>query len=247
MGLDLRALGDRLAREGTSYAAFFSTLLEFYAGTHGKARWGEKAPFHAAELPTLAEWYPDGRVVHLVRDPRDVVSSLLRMPWGARSVLRNARVWRRLTAPAGAHGAKIQRMIIRYEDLVTDPPGTVRGVCDFLGISYEPQMLVPQPRPPAKRPWLQRAQEAITSSTVGTWRLALSNDQVRLIEWLCAPEMRSYGYATTQPPASRWLKLRGTGNAIQDAVWERVRRAPRLWFYWVRPRALATEERWLDR
>lgn len=247
MGLDLRALGHRLACEGTSYAAFFSTLLEFYADAHEKIRWGEKTPLHAAELPTLAEWYPDCRVVHIVRDPRDVVSSLQRMPWGARSVLRNARVWKRLSAPPNADRARIKRRIIRYEDLVTDPPGTVRSVCDYLGISYEPQMLVPEPRPPAKRPWLQRAQGAITTKSVGAWRLELSHEQVRLIEWLCAPEMRFYGYPTMQPPASRWLKLRGTWDAIQDAIGERVRRAPRMWYYWARPRALAAEERWLDR
>jgi len=247
MDLDLRALGDRLEREGTSYAAFFSTLLSFYAEAHGKTRCGEKTPLHAAELPTLAEWYPDCRVVHIVRDPRDVVSSLLRMPWGARSVLRNARVWKHLSAPPDADRAKTERMIIRYEDLVTDPPGTVRSVCDYLSIAYEPRMLAPDPRPPAKRPWLKRAQEAISTTSVGAWRLELSNEQVRLIEWLCAPEMQSYGYATSQLPASRWLKLRGTGDAIQDAIGERVRRAPRLWYYWARPRALAAEERWLDR
>jgi LPS sulfotransferase NodH len=246
-GLDLGALGDRLARDGTSYDAFFSTLLRFYAESHGKTRWGEKTPLHAAELPTLAAWYPDCRVVHIVRDPRDVVSSLQRMPWGARSVLRNARVWKRLTAPPNADRARIERMIVRYENLVTDPPGTVRSVCDFLGVSYEPQMLVPEPRPPARRPWLQRAQEAITTKSVGTWRVELSDEQVRLIEWMCAPEMRSYAYPAAQPPASRWLKVRGTANAIQDAAWERMRRAPRLWFYWARPRALASEERWIDR
>jgi hypothetical protein len=169
------------------------------------------------------------------------------MPWGARSVLRNARAWKRLTAPRNADRAEIERMIVQYESLVTDPPGTVRSVCDFLGISYEPQMLVPEPHPPARRPWMRAAQQAITTKSVGSWRVELSNEQVRLIEWLCAPQMRSHGYAATQPAASRWLKLRGTGNAIQDAVRERVRRAPRLWYYWARPRDLAAEERWLDR
>lgn len=247
MGLDLRALGDRLENEGTSYAAFFSTLLSFYAEAHGKDRWGEKTPLHAAELPTLAKWYPGCRIVHIVRDPRGVVGSLQRMPWGARSVLRNARVWKLLTAPPNADRAGTERLIIRYEDLVTDPQGTVRSVCDYLSISFEPQMLAPQPRRPAKRPWLQRSHEAITDSSVEAWRGELSDEQVQLIEWLCAPEMRIHGYAATRPPASRWLKVRGTGDAIQDAIVERVRRAPRLWYYWARPRALAAEERWLDR
>lgn len=247
MGLDLRALGDRLAIAGTSYAAFFSTLLRFYAETHEKTRWGEKTPLHAAELPTLAEWFPDGRVLHLVRDPRAVVGSLQRMPWGARSVLRNARLWKRMTAPAGADRAVIARMVVRYEELVADPPRTLREVCDFLAVSYDPRMLAPDSHAPARRPWMQRAQQAVTTARVESWRVELSDEQVRLIEWICAPEMRSLGYAAARPPASTWLKLQGAAHAIQDAVWQRVRRAPRLWYHWARPRALAAEERWLDR
>jgi LPS sulfotransferase NodH len=247
MGLDLGALAERLMREGTTYPDFFASILRFHAEAHGKSRWGEKTPLHADELPALGAWYPDGRVVHIVRDPRDVVSSLQRMPWGARSVLRNARVWKRLTAPAGAARAGIARMVVRYEDLVADPPATMRSVCAFLGVAYEEQMLVPSAGPPARRPWLQRAQEAITTVTVGAWRSALSNEQVRLIEWVCAPEMAHHGYEMSQPPATNGLKLRGTARAIQDAAWERVRRAPRVWLHWARPRALAAEERWLDR
>ena len=30
---------------------------------------------------------------------------------------------------------------MRYEDLIADPAGTVRGLCDFLGVEYEEGML----------------------------------------------------------------------------------------------------------
>src|SRR5216683_1842142 len=92
--MDLQVLGETLLREGTSYAAFFSSLLRFYAQTHGKRRCGEKTPQHALFTKTLCEWYPDARIIHLVRDPRDVVASLLRMPWASSSVLTNAYQWR---------------------------------------------------------------------------------------------------------------------------------------------------------
>jgi len=93
LGMDLQALSGRLSRDATSYRAFFRSVLEHYAESQGKKRWGEKTPQHVLFTETLCEWYPGAVILHVVRDPRDVVASLQRMPWAANSVVTNARVW----------------------------------------------------------------------------------------------------------------------------------------------------------
>ena len=83
--IDLSRLRDRLMAEGTSYPAFCATLLQCYAEAQGKTRAGEKTPAHARYVNTLLEWYPNARVIHLVRDARDVCASLSNMPWSRKA------------------------------------------------------------------------------------------------------------------------------------------------------------------
>jgi len=63
MQLDLEALQERLLREGTSYPAFFGSLLCFYADKQEKKRCGEKTPEHALFTETLCNWYPDASII----------------------------------------------------------------------------------------------------------------------------------------------------------------------------------------
>jgi hypothetical protein len=69
------------------------SVLEDYAESQGKKRWGEKTPNHSLFTETLCQRYPGAVILHLVRDPRDVVGSRRRMTWAANSVVANARIW----------------------------------------------------------------------------------------------------------------------------------------------------------
>lgn len=100
MNLDLQALEQKLLEEGVTYEALFASLLSFYARAHGKRRCGEKTPQHALFTEVLCRWYPDARIIHILRDPRDVVASLLRMPSAPNDVIGNARVWLRFNLAA---------------------------------------------------------------------------------------------------------------------------------------------------
>src|SRR6185436_14178577 len=87
-------LEERLLRDATSYQALLRCILEQYAESQGKVRYGEKTPHHAFIAKTLGEWFPGAAIIHLVRDPRDVVASLQRMPWAPNSIVDNAWMWR---------------------------------------------------------------------------------------------------------------------------------------------------------
>jgi hypothetical protein len=56
----------------------FEAFLRIYADRRGKAVMGEKTPAHLGYVETLLEWFPGGRVVHCMRDPRAVYVSELR-------------------------------------------------------------------------------------------------------------------------------------------------------------------------
>src|SRR5205823_3583886 len=76
-----------------TYGGLLSTVMDHIASGWGKARWSDKTPW---QLPAVVwELVPDAQVVHIVRDPRDVVASSVEAPWIGERPLELARAWRR--------------------------------------------------------------------------------------------------------------------------------------------------------
>lgn len=118
---------------------------------HPEARWlVEKTPDHALWMDTIAEVLPDARFIHMVRDSRAVVASLLRAsrePWGRGwapgSTRAAAERWRSHVAAAEAFGERTpdRFMRVRYEDLLAAPAPELARVFDFLGLGSDPERL----------------------------------------------------------------------------------------------------------
>jgi hypothetical protein len=148
-GLDA---GPRSLEHHRSFSAMVEDLFDRYAATQSKPRWGEKTPQYARELPAMRRVFPGAQVVHVIRDPRAVVASLLRRPWGPATVRGAAVMWRDTVTAARRDGPALPYHELRYEALVERPEETLRDLCAFLGEQFETGMLRPD-RPPADTPW----------------------------------------------------------------------------------------------
>ncbi len=155
--VDMKINRDRLTehfgRYPADYASLFRALLEEYAAEHapGKTRIGEKTPLHLLGVPTLLEWYPEAKIVCIVRDGRDVVLSLLNMSWNPEHRLRPLCMnWIRLLKIAEGYRTRFpeQFLLIRYEDLLDQPEQLLKQVDAFLGLPFEPEQLVAALNPP---------------------------------------------------------------------------------------------------
>jgi hypothetical protein len=110
----------------------------------GKVRWGDKTPGYIEFVPQLSRMFPGAKFIHLIRDGRDVAKSFQSRRWNGKWLHDNAHEWIEATRYAqqwrdSAYSA--QFFGVRYEDLVLNPERTVRGVCDFIGEQFEPEML----------------------------------------------------------------------------------------------------------
>jgi hypothetical protein len=106
----------------------------------------EKTPDHALYLPMIRWLFPKVKVIHIIRDGRDVVASLLAAaakPWGAgwapSEVAEAARLWVEwvLAAHQDALTYPDLHLEVRYESLRATGPETLGGVYRFLGVPLE--------------------------------------------------------------------------------------------------------------
>lgn len=103
--------------------------------------WGDKSPSYLTRIELLRSLYPDAKFVHIIRDVRDYCMSMNKA-WG-KNIYRAAQRWSDDVAKCRAAGdsAGSNYLELRYEDLLDDPPATVRTVCEFLGVSYDADLL----------------------------------------------------------------------------------------------------------
>jgi hypothetical protein len=102
----------------------------------GHSHVAERTPWHVFHLALIAEVYPDARFVHIVRDGRDAVRSLVAQPWGPATVADAAEEWRSSVSAGrdAAPGLGDRFIEVRYEDLLADRRSMIERIYTHLGL-----------------------------------------------------------------------------------------------------------------
>src|SRR4051794_12120282 len=122
-------------------------FYRLYAERAGKERWGDKTPRYVTSVAKIGRAVPEARFVHMIRDGRDVALSTNRRLVdlrGSRPVPpeRMAKRWRhRILSARRVQQISDRYLEIRYEDLVLDTEPTLRRVCEFVDLDFDPIML----------------------------------------------------------------------------------------------------------
>jgi hypothetical protein len=115
-----------------TYGRLFGLFLEQHARRAGKPRWGEQTGLIERYADRVLETFPDGRMLHMIRDPRDrYVESLKMWPNGNGRAGGAVARWLYTTSLARRNLKKYpsQYMVVRFEDLVHEPETTLRSIC----------------------------------------------------------------------------------------------------------------------
>jgi hypothetical protein len=143
-GLDPDVLTQRFSEmKGMRPKLVLRAFYGLYAENQGKSRYGDKTPGYVKQMGTVQRALPEARFIHLIRDGRDVALSRERRTDAEElSVERHAMIWKRRINRARRQEVRLKHYLeIRYEDLVRDPEDTLRTVCEFIELPYDPAML----------------------------------------------------------------------------------------------------------
>jgi hypothetical protein len=111
-----------------------------------------KSPATTPKIDTFYEWFPDAKFIYLVRSPSEMIPSYISVidlqwrviadpptPWASRDyVLDMARHWYTYPLERLARAPEDSYAIVRYDDLVRDPRGTVVDIYIRLGLEMSP-------------------------------------------------------------------------------------------------------------
>lgn len=163
----------------------------------GASRWCEKTPRNLLYADRLAAVFPDLRFIHIVRDGRDVVSSMLEKGFWPIAAGHEFPRMSRYRGPvtldlAASYWADVLELgavttaglppgsylELRFEDLIADPRARLQEVCDFLGEDFSEDLL----------------RQDLSRHHIGRWRLALSHQEAARVEEQIGPMLTAKGY-----------------------------------------------------
>ena len=115
----------------------FNELKEFFYEVEkeaGEKTILEKTPRHVQCLSRLFKIFPNAKVIAMIRDGRDVVSSMKKRSIGINKAINR---WVKDCQHISDHQDKPGMHIIKYEDLVTTPEEVLTDIFSFLGLKAE--------------------------------------------------------------------------------------------------------------
>jgi hypothetical protein len=163
---------------------FFDDLYRNLSGRDEATYWLDDTPYSLLHAHELLGVFPDMRMIHIYRDPRDVTASYRGFRWGGDSIAaiaqRVAGIYSRWfeireTLPPNCF------LELCLEELAADPISHLLKVCDFIGLEFEDGL----------------TSVSLNGVNSGRWKEDLSIDEVQLVESYLSRPIDAYGYYRT--------------------------------------------------
>lgn len=199
-----------------NYAELVSAVYRAYATKVGKplAQWGDKNNVHGLHLSTITELYPHSRIIWVVRNPRDVWSSLKnlrrsdpgepasdiapKLPPRVEDFCREWNAYQSVIEDfLASRPVNCRLLLVSYEDLVSNTNNVLAKVYQFLGeisgTSDRRKRTLAELGPESSLSWKNGITEPAHSKSVGRFHSNLTVTESSLIESCTqAPDVRFF-------------------------------------------------------
>lgn len=188
-------------------------------------RWGDKNPRYVFHVLRIARLLPEARFIHIVRDGRDVATSLVESRFGPATLPAAAARWAHRVSVARRQGSLLgpaRYREISYERLVAHPGEVLQELCGYLELEYSPAMLEYMDRTDRflAAPDAELTHRHLTRpplAGIRDWRRDLDRRDLRVVESVTDRALRRFGYEPEERP-SAMLAVRGTVPLLKDML-----------------------------
>ena len=178
----------------------FDAVLSAWALSQNIYCWGEKTPRHVFYWEQLKSYYPDAKILHIVRDGRDVCSSILKARFGPKTYYSAAKLWTlylREMEHIKKNTSANQIFELKYEELLANPKTVLKDICYFLEEEYTDDLLrfyIDD------SPYMTDAineknlRNPLMKTNAYKWKNELNERSVRIIESIASDYLKKYDY-----------------------------------------------------
>jgi len=168
---------------------FFQKVFALIMHDHPNQRLLLKDPRSSYYLHEMDALFPSIKVIGLVRDPRAVLASQIKL-WSSRTLAQGVGFWKHALQNGERWGAQTGRyLLIRYEDLIMKPEATLQDICTFLKVAYSASIM--QFQQPDNYHGRSRG---FDQSRILSWQTYLQPEKIEYIQRRCRREMERHQY-----------------------------------------------------
>ena len=175
-----------MLNQADSLKSFTDSLVTHFEHFRNKpdAIWGEKSLSNIFCFEEFRKIYPDLKIIIMARDGRDSSSSAIKR--GAEPLHAFGMWLLRMSACIRALESEVPTLLLRYEDLTSDPETAIRKACDFLEIEFRENLLHPDQNEYWRtqsfhKTWGQSPTSGkISTKSVGQYKKRLTAEQISL-------------------------------------------------------------------
>ncbi|OVE80401.1 hypothetical protein BVY02_00225 [bacterium J17] len=184
-----------------SYSDLYDIIMRLYVDNEN---WGEKTVLEWRSAEDILELFDDMTMIHIIRDPRDVLAS-----WKKETIAPgvdyldalgncfDSMLWAKRNKTRFGD----RYLVLRYEDLVAKPHEELEKICTAIGVPCEDQMFdvasfknkVTQERWSPNTAF-EDSIDGISNAPVGRWKNRLENRELLLCEMVNRKPMKQFGY-----------------------------------------------------
>jgi len=211
------------------YGSVFDRFMRLQMEDAGKCRWGNNAPRDIFCFKQIKELFPGAKFIVCIRDVRAFLFSY-QGKWkvtGDEHVERLKKLYHPVVTSYLWKSSMRQvelleklvpskdRVIVKYEELVSAPERAVRRICETIEEDFDPLMLEVTSHNSSDA----RQESGIFSSSVDRWQTRLSAEEISIGQNIAKRELSRFGYTKVDVSPNRFRVL-GMWLATPVALWK---------------------------
>jgi hypothetical protein len=207
-GLDRADIEAKVMAECKNGGDFLRIVMGEIARSQGVDRWADCTPEHLLYLREIKKEIPEAKVIHIIRDGRDVAMSMEKQGWirpfpweKKQNLLIAALYWEWIVQRGREYGRTIapDYIEVHFEDLIKEPRKVLTKLGQFIDhdLDYERIQRVAIGSVGEPNTSFKGGSAGGTFNPVGRWKTSLPEEELARLECLVGPTLESLGYPLT--------------------------------------------------